>query len=372
MKISNKYSAFTLIEILVAIAIIGILATLAVVALQNTRSSSRDAKRISDIKQMQIALEMYFNDNGVYPLSSQIVSGISKGGVVYMQSIPTAPTPADGSCSSEDNDYKYLSQNGDSYMIIFCLGSSIGNLNSGIKIANSQGVGTEYLFRDNLFGYWVLSEANYNSSSNQVLDLSTYNNNATNYGAIFVNDKNGNLNSAMEFNGINSYIKLPSDVVSTQNIRDKGITYTAWIKMLNNNLEQNIVGQKPHSGYSNFSSGGLVVNSDNKAAMIVYDDNIAYKSSIGNTNLQSNVWYFLAGTYDPSDKNIRIYVNGKIDGNPVLINTLGRLFSNTYNNIGYQTHVSSPNYFNGQISKVRIYNKTLSEDDLFAIYMSEK
>lgn len=52
--------------------------------------------------------------------------------------------------------------------------------------------------------------------------------------------------SAMEFNGINSYIKLPNDVVSTQNIRDKGITYTAWIKMLNNNLEQNIVGQKPH------------------------------------------------------------------------------------------------------------------------------
>lgn len=64
-------------------------------------------------------------------------------------------------------------------------------------------------------------------------------------------------------------------------------------------------------------------------------------------------------------KILGIYVNGKIDGNPVLINNFGRLFVNTDNNIGYQTHVSSPNYFNGQISKVRIYNKNLSEDDLF-------
>lgn len=143
MKISNKYSAFTLIEILVAIAIIGILATLAVVALQNTRSSFLvTLKEFPILNKMQIALEMYFNDNGKYPLSNQVISNISTESVVYMQSLPQAPFPADGDCSADDNSYKYLSQNGDSYMIIFCLGSSIGNLNSGIKIADSQGVGT--------------------------------------------------------------------------------------------------------------------------------------------------------------------------------------------------------------------------------------
>jgi len=372
MKISNKFSAFTLIELLVVIAIIGIIATLGTVSLQNVRASSRDAKRIADIKQIQIALEMYFNDNGVYPLSSQIISGIATSGVIYMQSIPTAPTPADGICSSEDNSYKYISQNGSNYVVTFCIGSKIGQLEPGIKIANSQGLGGDYSSGDDLLAYWTLSENNYNYSSNQVLDLSTYNNQAINYGAFFVNDKKDNPYGAMEFNGINNYIKLPNDVVSTQSIRNKGVTYMAWVKMLNNNLEQNIVGQKPHSGYSNFSSGGIVINSANKAAMVAYDDNIAYKNAIGSTSLQNNVWYFLAGTYDPLDKNIRIYLNGKIDGSPVFINVFSRLFVNADNNIGYQTHVSYPNYFNGQISDVRIYNKPLLEEDIFSIYMLEK
>lgn len=62
----NK-KGFTLIELLVVIAIIGLLSTLAVVALGNARQKSRDARRISDIKQIQTALELYLNDNGDYP-----------------------------------------------------------------------------------------------------------------------------------------------------------------------------------------------------------------------------------------------------------------------------------------------------------------
>ncbi|HRY36429.1 MAG TPA: prepilin-type N-terminal cleavage/methylation domain-containing protein [Candidatus Magasanikbacteria bacterium] len=62
----NK-KGFTLIELLVVIAIIGLLSTLAVVSLGNARTKSRDAKRLSDIKQIQNALEMYFNDRNTYP-----------------------------------------------------------------------------------------------------------------------------------------------------------------------------------------------------------------------------------------------------------------------------------------------------------------
>ena len=63
--INNK--GFTLIELLVVIAIIGILATLAIVSLTTARSSSRDAKRLADLKQLQTALEVYYNDYGSYP-----------------------------------------------------------------------------------------------------------------------------------------------------------------------------------------------------------------------------------------------------------------------------------------------------------------
>ncbi|TAK05568.1 prepilin-type N-terminal cleavage/methylation domain-containing protein [Patescibacteria group bacterium] len=65
MKQSHK--GFTLIELLVVIAIIGLLSTLAVVALNSAREKSRDAKRVSDVKQIQTALELYYSDNQQYP-----------------------------------------------------------------------------------------------------------------------------------------------------------------------------------------------------------------------------------------------------------------------------------------------------------------
>lgn len=72
----------------VVIAIIAIIATITVVALQNSRANARDAKRLADVKQMQTALELYFNDNNSYPTSS-ITSTIATSNVVYMTSIPT-------------------------------------------------------------------------------------------------------------------------------------------------------------------------------------------------------------------------------------------------------------------------------------------
>ena len=69
-----KRKGFTLIELLVVIAIIGLLATLAVVALNNARQKSRDARRISDIKQIQTALELYYNDEGNYPVEAAAVT----------------------------------------------------------------------------------------------------------------------------------------------------------------------------------------------------------------------------------------------------------------------------------------------------------
>ncbi|MDP2586962.1 MAG: type II secretion system protein [Candidatus Komeilibacteria bacterium] len=59
---SNK-KGFTLIELLVVIAIIGLLSTLAVVSLNNARSKARDARRTSDLKTIQSALELYKGDS---------------------------------------------------------------------------------------------------------------------------------------------------------------------------------------------------------------------------------------------------------------------------------------------------------------------
>ncbi len=60
---------FTLIELLVVIAIIGILATIVLVSLNTARQKARDTRRISDLRQVALGLEMYYDDNPVtgYP-----------------------------------------------------------------------------------------------------------------------------------------------------------------------------------------------------------------------------------------------------------------------------------------------------------------
>jgi len=60
-------NGFTLIELLVVIAIIGILASIILASLNSARVKSRDARRIADLKEIQLALELYFNSNSAYP-----------------------------------------------------------------------------------------------------------------------------------------------------------------------------------------------------------------------------------------------------------------------------------------------------------------
>jgi len=125
----NKKTGFTLIELLVVIAIIGILATLAVVSLQNARKNARDAKRVADVRQMQTALELYFNDWQEYP-ATFTAGQIATSSSVYMATVPTAPTPHDGTgCTASNNAYQnnYETQSSNaSYTIDFCLGGTSG------------------------------------------------------------------------------------------------------------------------------------------------------------------------------------------------------------------------------------------------------
>lgn len=63
-----KDRGFTLIELLVVISIIAILTVIGMVAYGNFLKNSRDAKRQSDLKMIQSALEAYHADQIYYPL----------------------------------------------------------------------------------------------------------------------------------------------------------------------------------------------------------------------------------------------------------------------------------------------------------------
>jgi prepilin-type N-terminal cleavage/methylation domain-containing protein len=59
---------FTLIELLVVIAIIGLLASIILASLNTARQKGRDARRLADMKEIQLALELYYDTNNSYPI----------------------------------------------------------------------------------------------------------------------------------------------------------------------------------------------------------------------------------------------------------------------------------------------------------------
>jgi len=78
---NKKYNkGFTLIELLVVISIIGLLASIVLVSLNSARMKARDARRKSDIKQLEIALEMNYDRHGAYTQPENMCSDTSYGG----------------------------------------------------------------------------------------------------------------------------------------------------------------------------------------------------------------------------------------------------------------------------------------------------
>jgi prepilin-type N-terminal cleavage/methylation domain-containing protein len=66
----REKKGFTLIELLVVVAIIGLLASIVLVSLNSARAKARDARRVADLRQIQIALEMFYDQQGRYPQNS--------------------------------------------------------------------------------------------------------------------------------------------------------------------------------------------------------------------------------------------------------------------------------------------------------------
>lgn len=130
MKLKLTEDAFTLIELLVVIAIIGLLASIVLVALNSARAKARAAKRVGDLKEIQSALELYYNDNNSYPNTSSYGNWLSRcagwynvganGAWIpglaptYIQNLPSDPIM---NISANQNCYLYTS-NGSDYKIL--------------------------------------------------------------------------------------------------------------------------------------------------------------------------------------------------------------------------------------------------------------
>jgi len=100
MKNIKKQNGFSLLELLIVILVILILASVSAVALNSQKAKARDAKRISDIRAIQTALEFYKSDEGQYPVSEQAIA-LGRDAVKLCSKAEGGFVPADVTCGAE-------------------------------------------------------------------------------------------------------------------------------------------------------------------------------------------------------------------------------------------------------------------------------
>lgn len=117
-----KGRGFTLIELLVVIAIIGLLSSIVLASLNSARVRGENARRLSDMRQIQNALEMYASaNNGNYPnlgwsyaCNAGSWANLQTALAPYLPQLPRDPAE---SCSGTDREY-YVVTSASDYKVL--------------------------------------------------------------------------------------------------------------------------------------------------------------------------------------------------------------------------------------------------------------
>ena len=67
-RLHKNLGGFTLMELLIVIAIIGVLGALIMPAISQARAKARDVRRVKDLENFQTALKLYYMDQQHYPI----------------------------------------------------------------------------------------------------------------------------------------------------------------------------------------------------------------------------------------------------------------------------------------------------------------
>ena len=90
----------------------------------------------------------------------------------------------------------------------------------------------------------------------------------------------------------------------------------------------------------------------------------------GITTMTQDVWYYIAVTIDYTNQTVKCYLNGVLENSVTRTHSIGN-WSGHAATIGRRGSIAQ-RYFNGEISKVSIYNKVLTEEELFQNYKAHK
>lgn len=226
-----KARGFTIVELLIVIVIIAILAVITVVAYNGVQARATAALLSSDLVNASKTIKLFQVDTGTAPATIDCGQADSQTNKCLRPS------------TGVSYQYKVSATNPS----LYCL--------SATKADTSYATGTDSPILGGPCPVLWLDAANpssYPGSGTAWKDLSGNDTTSTLGGGVSYSSANGGV---LGFDGVDDYVALSNDLITTQNIRANGATYAAWVKPTDFAQESRIVGQKPVSGYGDFALG---------------------------------------------------------------------------------------------------------------------
>lgn len=335
MNNKKYFSAFTVIELLVVIVVIGFLAAITIVSYTGITQKANVTSLISDLNNASKLLKMDQTINGIYPAAlTQVNDG--KG-------IPSSP----------DTTYNYTVNNNLTPQL-FCLSATKNSLTYITTESATPALGS----CNNYLPVLYLDAGNsmsYSGTGNIWEDLSGNNNDVTFINGPIFSETNG---GSIVFDGVNDYGSI-NDSVGLSFI-NQNYTFDYWV-FFNSALNHGIIGKGQGSWeYAIYTNGSLrFSNWPLSGCCAVYNTQIM--------SITNNVWQHHIWSADGTMSSV--YVNG------LLLTTGSKLSSNLQDGpniltIGAGGDGGGLRFLNGKIGSLKIYNRALSQQEIVQSFNS--
>ncbi|MBI4117967.1 MAG: type II secretion system protein [Parcubacteria group bacterium] len=118
----HTYKGFTILELLVVLAVIGMLMSVVIVSMSGVKEKGRDATRMQHLQEVQNALNLYYTNHSKFPVfaSATTITGDDAFSVVLEGELVISEVPPDP--QHPVRTYTYQSNaSGSDYTLTFCL-----------------------------------------------------------------------------------------------------------------------------------------------------------------------------------------------------------------------------------------------------------
>ncbi len=321
-------SAFTIIELILVIVVIGILATLTIVAYNGVQQKAHQSAVLSDLDNSAAIMAHEININGAYPATVSAADG-GKGlptnsGTTYQYTVNNSSTPPSFCLTGTNNNIiYYINNNSDS---------------------PKQGV-CPVLYYD------AGVASSYPGSGTTWTDLSGISGNGTLNGGITYSSSNG---GALSFDGVASYVSTPDNNNLDFGTGDFSVSF--WCYRTASGYQGGSYLVKGPYGTPGIESydGGFYVNTVN--------GNLAHISLSPSYNVWEN--HVLVVTQS-STPHILHYINGVLNQTGYVDGgASGSINSSSNLIIGRSSAGGVNRYYNGLIGSFYIYSKALSQNEV--------